>query len=528
MRNRWKHSLALSLGLLGGQYGYAAPPAQLARPVVATIATPPAAASLERPVPLDVSTGAAVLDPALRPTTYYDQTNNPPPVVRGQAPDLTGPKPLPAGPVGVVPNPAQGIWRRHADTPAPAVVASSGSVAVADHTASASDAHPTTAAPVWSMVNANDCGADTCGGPGCDNCGCTFGNRFYATTDYVLWWIKGSKTPPLVTRGSASDTIPGALNLPGTNVLFGGHSVEDNPFSGGRFMVGYWFGDQHLFGIEGGGFFLGQQGKTFSATSFGDPILTRPIIDAATGTESTQLVSGPGVLAGTIGVKTTSNLWGYEANLRSNFGCGQVCGWEFYVDGILGYRGLGLDEQLGVSESLVIIGGPNAGGRFVVNDNFKVQNRFYGGQLGTITEFRKGRWSFDLKTKVALGTTQELVQIAGSTVITPPGGVGQSFNGGLLASPTNIGRYSRDRFTWIPELGLNIGYQCCDHLRLYVGYNALYWSSVVRPGNQIDRTVNTNFLPPANGAGGPARPQFSYNASDFWAQGVNFGLEFRY
>ena len=49
----------------------------------------------------------------------------------------------------------------------------------------------------------------------------------------------------------------------------------------------------------------------------------------------------------------------------------------------------------------------------------------------------------------------------------------------------------------------------------------------MRPGEQIDRTVNTNQLPPAVG-GGPARPMFQNNATDFWAQGVNFGVEFKY
>jgi hypothetical protein len=61
-----------------------------------------------------------------------------------------------------------------------------------------------------------------------------------------------------------------------------------------------------------------------------------------------------------------------------------------------------------------------------------------------------------------------------------------------------------------------------------VGYNFLYWSNVIRPGNQVDRVINPNLLPPANGLGGPNRPTFEFHGSDFWAQGVSFGLEFRY
>ena len=96
------------------------------------------------------------------------------------------------------------------------------------------------------------------------------------------------------------------------------------------------------------------------------------------------------------------------------------------------------------------------------------------------------------------------------------GGAAQAFNGGLLALPSNIGRYDRDVFSWVPELGVTIGYQCTDHWKLFVGYNVLYWSSVVRPGEQIDRTVNANQLPPPVG-GGPNRPLFTFNANDFAA-----------
>ena len=40
----------------------------------------------------------------------------------------------------------------------------------------------------------------------------------------------------------------------------------------------------------------------------------------------------------------------------------------------------------------------------MLSDNFLVTNDFYGGQLGLIGELKRGRWSVDLTTKVALGT----------------------------------------------------------------------------------------------------------------------------
>jgi hypothetical protein len=324
-----------------------------------------------------------------------------------------------------------------------------------------------------------------------------------------------------LTAGSLGDPIPGALGLPGTVVLFGGSRVGEGDRSGGRFMLGHWFDEDHTCGIEGGYFFLGSRTDSFTATSFGSPILARPFVDAITGTETTELVAGPGALAGTFTASLRSSLWGAEGNLRSNLWCG--CNW--FVDGIIGFRALGLNEDLNISENLLVLRG--AGGTFQVSDQFNVHNNFYGGQLGLVSEWRRGRWSLDLKSKIALGSTHQVAQIDGATVIGSPTTGVSAFPGGLLAQTTNIGRYSRDVFTWAPEMGINLGYQFTPHLRGYVGYNFLYWSSVLRPGNQIDRAVNPNLLAPAI-PGGPARPAFTFNGSDFWAQGVNFGLEFRY
>ena len=65
-----------------------------------------------------------------------------------------------------------------------------------------------------------------------------------------------------------------------------------------------------------------------------------------------------------------------------------------------------------------------------------------------------------------------------------------------------------------------------------VSYDVLYIGQVVRPGNQIDPYVNTNLVPsfaggvlqPA-GAATPARPASPMNRTDFWAQGINAGVE---
>jgi hypothetical protein len=83
----------------------------------------------------------------------------------------------------------------------------------------------------------------------------------------------------------------------------------------------------------------------------------------------------------------------------------------------------------------------------------------------------------------------------------------------------------------VPEVGLNVGYQVTSCVRVYAGYTFLFWNNAARPGEQIDRIVNVSQVPSAVGPGGlvgTPRPAVLFKDTEFWAQGVNFGLEFRY
>jgi len=203
------------------------------------------------------------------------------------------------------------------------------------------------------------------------------------------------------------------------------------------------------------------------------------------------------------------------------------------VDGLIGFRYLNLEENLAITESLrVPAGAPvDPGVGFIVSDRFETSNRFYGGQVGTKIELRRGRWTLDFTGKVALGGMNQKARIDGSTIFDVPGQGTFIAAGGLLALPTNIGTYRRNVFAVVPELGVNLSYYLTDNLRVYAGYTFLYVNSVLRPGDQIDFGVNPTQLPSTAGPGplvGPARPAFSFRDNEFWAHGVNFGLEYRY
>ena len=96
-----------------------------------------------------------------------------------------------------------------------------------------------------------------------------------------------------------------------------------------------------------------------------------------------------------------------------------------------------------------------------------------------------------------------------------------STSGAFLAQPSNIGHYSRNHFGLLPEAGGNIGMRLTDHVRIFGGYSILFLTNTLRPGDQIDRSLNL-------AGGAPAGPLFRFNDTTFWAQGITGGLEIRY
>jgi hypothetical protein len=355
-------------------------------------------------------------------------------------------------------------------------------------------------------------GAGPCGGTG---------NRWTVNVESLLWWTKGAGLPPLITMGSAADVLPGAIGQPGTSVLFGGNSFASDARPGGRLTLGYWIDDCHEVGLEGSFFSLAQRSSHFGVGSSGSPVLARPFFNTATLAPDAELIAFPGLLAGAASVDMKTRLLGAEANLKTNL----CTGCNYTVDLIGGFRFIGLDDNLQIGEALSTLATP--GGGFQISDSFSTRNRFYGGQVGLDTEYRYNRWFIDLKAKVALGSNHEVVKISGSTITHDPLAGTTFANGGLLALPSNIGRFSREMFAVAPEGTVNVGYQFNDNVRAYVGYNFLYLSNVVRAGNQIDPVVNPSLIPPTT-ASLPARPAFAFKGTDFWAQGVSFGLELRY
>ncbi|NLF10134.1 MAG: BBP7 family outer membrane beta-barrel protein [Pirellulaceae bacterium] len=171
--------------------------------------------------------------------------------------------------------------------------------------------------------------------------------------------------------------------------------------------------------------------------------------------------------------------------------------------------------------------GPLQNWLFQIDDNFRARNDFHGSEIGLRNRIYRGRWSLEILTKIAIGNNHQVVFIDGQTIVTPVNQPTEVRDGGVFAVRSNEGTYTRDCFTMIPQLGVELGYQVNENWRAYIGYNLLYWGEVIHAAEQIDLNVDPRNIPVVQDPATPF-PAFPGKTSSFWAQGFNLGLELRF
>ncbi len=377
---------------------------------------------------------------------------------------------------------------------------------------------------------------------------------------YLMYWTKqGPLSGPLVTTGPADGT--GSLSDPRTKVLYGNSDVDYGRFNGMQYDLGAWLDDQHVWGIAASGFLLEQRavGAQFNSDAGGSPLLARPFNNITTivnqlpsGTPVGYQVTAPGAFSGGIDVESTTRLWGAEVNAVRNL----VACPGFTFDLVAGFRYIDLEEQLLISsQSQQLAGGTLVfdpfrnggtvpatlpGGSVVsVSDRFHTRNQFYGGQGGLQAECTRGAFSVSVLAQLAVGPNHETVSVAGQSTARTPDGATQSLPSGLYADTgTNTGRSTTNWFALSPEVDVRCGYHFTESIFAFVGYNFLYLNNVARPGTEVNENVNLAFVPTSLSyrsfpAAVPAQvPLFQpaplSKREDFWAQGLQFGVEFKY
>ncbi len=223
----------------------------------------------------------------------------------------------------------------------------------------------------------------------------------------LLWSIKTSQVPPLVTAGGN-----GVIGGPGTHVLLDNLDFAADPKSGVRYTSGYRLGSDPYSGMELSIFVLDRQQRGIRYISDG-PVLGRPYINATSGLPAATLAAAPGISTGDVTIWTQAALTGFEINLVL------AKRWSdtFHLSLIRGFRylrladKLNIDEEFLVAESMPVFGGSQAN----LFDEFRIANNFFGGQIGLDVGRKLGRLSFDARTKFALGLMSETANVNGST-----------------------------------------------------------------------------------------------------------------
>jgi hypothetical protein len=290
---------------------------------------------------------------------------------------------------------------------------------------------------------------------------------------------------------------------------------------------------------------LEDRGHAFgvNSTSGGIPLLALRHLDPPTGAEDAFVVAAPSVNGGTVGpfvggvaVQTNTQLWGTDANILH-----ALC-WSrnFHLVGLAGFRYLDLDETIDIltrkaaigSSSLTFLGNSFGAPAFeLTNDRFRGRSQFFGGQLGLRGEYFFKHCFIAASGKLALGRTDEVENALGISTLQPHNAPPQVAGGGLYALPTNSGRFLNQDFGVVPEVQVKGGVLLTSWLRATVGYNFLYWSRVLRAGNEVNLTVDARQVPtdPSYKAGTVVvLPRPVANATDFWVQGLTFGLEWTF
>ncbi len=380
--------------------------------------------------------------------------------------------------------------------------------------------------------------------PGCGfDSGCP-GPYWLFTTDieYLLNFFPRGRTNTII----ASDAGTGVL-VGNPLVVASDRRLDKRAYSGGRLTFGMWAAEPNGFyrpaelrssGIEASIFTLGEQSIGFRNAA--SPTILRPFFDANNRVVNAVVVAAPGLATGEIAAEGRMNLWGGEVNVWRALCYNGPC----TTGGLglsAGVRYLEADPEFEIRRSSQFATNlaafpafqSLAGNRIQEMESFSTRNRFIGGQVGVDARFILNPVVIETGIKLALGANNQELTIDGSQTRTFPNGVAITSPGALLALPSNIGNYTRTKFSQVPELDLKVSWPVTPCLTLKFDVMALFWSKVLRPRDQIDRAIDVTQIPSFPGAAlatptGLRQPDVPFRQSDLWTLGLGFGAEYKW
>ena len=349
----------------------------------------------------------------------------------------------------------------------------------------------------------------TCG-DGCYDmcCGPTL---WWLDVDFTFGWRRGKGYPPLVT-GEQDGVLPDATDL----YKAGKETSQMTP--GMRLDFGTWIDHCEVTGVGGRFWFLGKDSGDYFVDSDQEPVIARPFYDIDNERQDALLVAFPGLRTGNLRIQATNEVLGADAYVRMLLM--KTCYGR--IDAIGGYQFSRINDDFRIvsnTTALVDDGGIVEGTTFRIVDEFDTRNEFHGGTLGMMWERNHCGWTWNVMGKIGLGNMRQTAIVNGFNSVTVPGAATVTEQGGLLTAATNIGELTRDEFCVVPELNLSLSYRIRPCLSLSVGYNFMYWSDVIRPGDIIDPVIDTD-------SDLETRPLLAFNSSGYWVQGLNLGMHY--
>jgi len=332
----------------------------------------------------------------------------------------------------------------------------------------------------------------------------------WMTAEALLWFPEVRSTPPLVTTNPTpgnDPTLDPAI-VPNSTVAFGGADEFGGDLQAGfRLDGGFMLSED--FGIGGRFWMLGEGEDSYAnqgdgtTGSIGIPFFdTDPGVAAENSVRVAFNDGNPvvGDFIGSVSSRVTLDVYGAEAYSKLRL----LEGKGYRSDFIGGFSHFGIDESfnqtVSVFESVNDTLEPLDDNQFMFVDDLEAENRFYGGQIGFLTEVGHGAWTLTALTKVHLGDMEQTLINRGSRSFDAAGAtapVTAPTPGGILT--VGVDNETRNEFTFAPEMNLKLAYQMRPHVSFSVGYSFIMWNDVLMVGDNIDRNVNFGALVPDGG-----------------------------
>lgn len=329
--------------------------------------------------------------------------------------------------------------------------------------------------------------------------------------DFLLWATQGPSAPPLVTTGPVAlgPGLAAAPGVPGTVALLGGSRVLTDVRPGFRFDFGLPISADGRWGFGTRFETLGQSADSLALVA-GANVVNAPQLFRVAGLPvlAPLYVGFPGTTAGTVTASTQTNYLGGDVTAWRSLTAGDA----LRIDGVIGYRTLHLGDRLATSWDVFAPAAlPPDGPRLMGEDGVRTRNDFHGALLGLGSSVRFDRFSVGGRMAVSLGGTSSERDQTRTRVVVP--GVAAAGLAGLTPVPLTVLASSDEtsRFAVVPEFNVKFGWRATGALHLTAGYSFLYWSRVARAQEQYDLS---------------ATPTGRF--TDFWAQGLSLGAEWRY